>query len=352
MRAKTPAVRIWAFCAPRRRWRKRVPAWLLASPAEPCRTVGVDRNCADEGALVSRAAGVDVLGGMSVRLAVRRNCAIKASAVAGVMLAGLVAAGCTHQPASPRRASVGSCIQFGISAIKHHVTVISLPAACQGLTRAQVNFAVGSALHAMAGSAHGKARQRKRAGKLSPFLAHLVTTVPAQRSRPPVAAPAARQASRTTLGLVALFTWLITAGLGSWMMARWIAHGGLRRARAGQARLPPSMIFAHSGLAVTGLLAWIACLVTGLASVAWIACVLLLPVTGLGMALVILSPPERSLAAAAISAAQAVPAGAAPVPLRDDPPPARHPPAPIVAAHGAFAASTILFALLAALRSG
>jgi hypothetical protein len=112
------------------------------------------------------------------------------------------------------------------------------------------------------------------------------------------------------------------------------------------------MIFAHSGLAVTGLLAWIACLVTGLASVAWIACVLLLPVTGLGMALVILSPPERSLAAAAISAAQAVPAGAAPVPLRDDPPPARHPPAPIVAAHGAFAASTILFALLAALRFG
>ena len=52
------------------------------------------------------------------------------------------------------------------------------------------------------------------------------------------------------------------------------------------------MIFAHSGLAVTGLLAWIACLVTGLTGVAWIACVLLLPVTGLGMALVILSPPR------------------------------------------------------------
>ena len=81
-----------------------------------------------------------------------------------------------------------------------------------------VNFAVGSALHAMAGSAHGKARQRKRAGKLSPFLAHLVTTVPAQRSRPPVSAPAARQASRATFGLAALFAWLITAGLGSWMM--------------------------------------------------------------------------------------------------------------------------------------
>ncbi len=277
---------------------------------------------------------------------------MKTSAVAGVMLAGLVAAGCTHQSASPRRASVESCIQFGISAIKRHVTVISVPAACQGLTRAQVNFAVGSALHAMADRAHGKARQRKRAGKLSPFLAHLVTTVPEQRSRPPASAPAARQASRTTLGLVALFTWLITVGLGSWMMARWIAHGGLRRARAGQARLPPSMIFAHFGLAVTGLLAWIVYLVTGLTSVAWSACVLLLPVTGLGIALVILSLPERSLAASTISAAQAVPVGAASGPLRDDPPPARHPPALIVAAHGVFAVATILFALLAALGPG
>jgi len=272
---------------------------------------------------------------------------MKTSAVAGVMLAGLVAAGCTHQSASPRRASVESCIQFGISAIEHHVTVISVPAACQGLTRAQVNFAVGSALHAMADSAHGKARQRKRAGKLSPFLAHLVTTVPEQRSRPPASAPAARQASRTTLGLVALFTWLITVGLGSWMMARWIANGGLRRAR-----LPPSMIFAHFGLAVTGLLAWIVYLVTGLASVAWSACVLLLPVTGLGIALVILSLPERSRAASTISAAQAVPVGAASGPLRDDPPSARHPPALIVAAHGVFAVATILFALLAALGPG
>jgi hypothetical protein len=277
---------------------------------------------------------------------------MKTSAVAGVMLAGLVAAGCTHQSASPRRASVESCVQFGISAIKRHVTVISVPPACQGLTRAQVNFAVGSALHAMADSAHGKARQRKRAGKLSPFLAHLVTTVPEQRSRPPASAPAARQASRTTLGLVALFTWLITVGLGSWMMARWIAHGGLRRARAGQARLPPSMIFAHFGLAVTGLLAWIVYLVTGLTSVAWSACVLLLPVAGLGIALVILSLPERSLAASTISAAQAVPVGAASGPLRDDPPQARHPPALIVAAHGVFAVATILFALLAALGPG
>lgn len=238
--------------------------------------------------MLSRAADVDELGDMTVR----RNCGVKGSALAGVMLAGLVAAGCNHQPASPRRASVESCIQFGISAIKHHVTVTSVPAACQGLTRAQVNFAVGSALHAMAAAAHGKARQRERAAKLSPLLGHLVTTVPGQRSRPPVSAPAARQASRAPLGLAALFTWPIT--------------------------------------------------------------VLLLPVTGLGIALVIVSLPERTLAAAPISAAHTVStgAGAAPVPLRDDPAPARHPPTLIVAAHGVFAVATILCALLATVGVG
>ncbi len=265
------------------------------------------------------------------------------------MLAGLAAAGCSHQPAGPQRASVGSCIQFGISAIKHHVTVTSRPAACQGLTRAQVNFAVGSALHVMANGPGGKVGERKRVAKFSPFLAHLAASVPQQNSPPPVSAPAAQPAGRTELGLIALFSWLITVGLGLAMMIRWIVRGGLRRARDGHARFPPPMIFAHFGLAVTGLLVWIAYLVTGVTSVAWIASALLLPVTGLGMAVLIASLPERSLTATAIPAAQAVAAGAAHV---DDPPPARHPPIMIVAAHGAFAMATILFAILAAIGSG
>jgi len=290
---------------------------------------------------------------MSVRRT-RRRCAIRASAVAGVMLAGL-AAGCSHQSAGPRRASVESCIQFGISAIKHHVTVTSVPAACQGLTRAQVNFAVGSALHVLAIGPGGKVGQRKRVAKFSPFLAHLAASVPEQRSQPPVSAPAAQPAqpaNRTTLGLVALVTWLITVGLGSAMTVRWIARGGFRRARAGHARVRPSMIVAHFGLAVTGLLAWIAYLVTGLTGVAWTASGLLLPVIGLGMAMLILSLPERSLEATAIPGAQATPADAAPGPVTDDPPPARHPPTLIVVAHGVFAMATILFAILAAVGLG
>ena len=94
------------------------------------------------------------------------------------------------------------------------------------------------------------------------------------------------------------------------------------------------MIFAHFGLATTGLLAWIAYLVTGLTSVAWIASALLLPVTGLGIAVLLASLAERPLTATAV---------------QGGPPPARHPPSAIVAAHGVFAVATILFAILAAI---
>jgi hypothetical protein len=292
----------------------------------------------------------------------------KASAAAGVMLAGLLATGCAHGSAGPPRASVESCAEFGITAIKHRVTVTSLPAACRGLTRAQVNLAVGQALYAMTGNVHGKAERRARTLELSPLLGGLVSTVPAQRSPPMAPAPTAGRAGGPALGLAALISWLITVGLGSWMMARWITRGGFRRARLSRAGLPPSLIFTHFGLAVAGLLAWSAYLATGLAAAAWTGCALLLPVAGLGMALVSLWLPESSLATATVPPAQAVPAGAgaatvvgtepgagtapsagtAPGLVSQDPPSARHPPALIVAAHGVFAVATILFALLAA----
>jgi hypothetical protein len=298
-----------------------------------------------------------------MRPAARRSRASKASAAAGAVLAGLLAAGCAHGPAGPRRPSVESCAEFGVRALQHHVTVTSLPAACRGLTRAQVNLAVGQALYAMTSNVHGKAQRRARTRELSPLLGQLVTTVPAQRSLPPPPAPAGGRARGPSLGFAALISWLITVGLGSWMMARWITRGGFRRARLSKTGLPPSLIFTHFGLAVAGLLVWSAYLATGLAAAAWAGCALLLLVAGLGMALVSLWLPERSLVATTVPAAQAVPAGAGAaaeaVPganaaagaATPDPPAARHPPALIVAAHGVFAVATILFALLAAVGS-
>jgi hypothetical protein len=289
---------------------------------------------------------------MSARPAARRSRAVAARAAAGAVLAGLVAAGCGHGPAAPRGPSVQSCTSFGINAIEHHITVTSLPAACRGLTRAQVNYAAGRALYAMTATVHGKAHRRALTLKLSPLLAHLVSAVPASSGQAPAPAPAVGRASGPSLGLAALISWLITVGLGAWMMARWIARGGFRRGGRGDAVLPPTVTFAHFGLAVAGLVAWIVYLAAGLAALAWVACALLLPVAGLGMVLV-LWLPEGSPAAAPLPAAQAVPAGAgpAPAPASPRPPPSRHPPVPIVAVHGVFAVATILFALLAAVGS-
>ena len=287
---------------------------------------------------------------MSVRLPGRHNRAATAVMVAGAVLAGLVAAGCSHQSAAPR-ASVGSCIQFGVEAVRHHRTVTSLPPACQGLTRAQVNFAVGSALHSAAIGARGKARQRERIARASQFLQRLVTAVPKQRSQAPAPAPAAHQASRTALGLIAACTWLITVAVGLSMMARWIARGRSRRAPGGQPRRSPALNLAHLGLALTGLLAWIAYLATGVTAVAWAACALLPPVAGLGMTLVFLSPSATTPAESAPTA-QAAPGKTASVPARDDPPRDRRPPVLAISAHIAFATATILFAFLTAIGAG
>ena len=254
-----------------------------------------------------------------------RAAAIRACAAAGAVLAGLAAVGCAGTAAGQRPATVESCVQFGIAAIRHHAAVVSVPAACRGLSRAQVNFAVGSALHIMAGTGHGKARQREQAGRLSQLLARLVTEVPAQLGPPPTASGrATRPAGSIPAGIAALASWLVTVALGAGMLIRRIVRSGLRPGPAGR---PSPLVLGHLGLAVTGLLAWIVYLATGLTGVGWAACVLLLPVIGLGMSLVILGPAAHQA-------------------------PAVRPPALIIAAHGAFAVLTITCVLLAVSGAG
>jgi hypothetical protein len=283
----------------------------------------------------------------------RRGHTTTAVVIAGVVLASLAAAGCSRQPASSR-ASVQSCTQFGIDAIRHRVTVTVLPPACQKLTRAQVNFAVASALHSAAAGAGGKARQRARIAEASRFLQHLVTAVPAQPHEPQAPAPAARQPGRTALGLVALCTWLITVGLGlrmGWrMITRWITRGRRRRAPAGHSRHPPALNLTHFSLAITGLLTWIVYLITDVTGVAWAACALLLPVVGLGMTLVFLAPAASP--AGSGTTAQPAPEGTPGVPVHGDQRRTRRPPVLTVGAHVAFATATVLFAFLTAVGAG
>lgn len=245
-----------------------------------------------------------------------QRCPAIAGVLAAGLLAGLLAAGCASQPAGQRRATVHSCARFSVSALRHRVTVTSLPAACQGLTRRQLYAAADAAVHTLAGTMHGKNLRRARMRELSPLL-------------PPLASAARQAGGRTVsgpggggpglpLGLAALAAWLVTAGLGLLLMARWLTRGGLRLPRARVA-----MNLAHLGLSLAGLAAWAGYLVTGAAALAWAGCAALMPVTGLGMSLLLLRTPWR-----------------------------RRLPAFTVAAHVALAVVTLLLVLLAAVGSG
>jgi hypothetical protein len=104
--------------------------------------------------------------------------------------------------------------------------------------------------------------------------------------------------------------------------------------------------FTHFGLALTGLLAWISYLATGLAGLAWAGCGLLLAAASLGTTLVFLAPAAT---AGATGPADGPPADDRPA---DDPPRAGHPPIAVIAAHITAACITILLATLAAIGSG
>ncbi len=281
--------------------------------------------------------------------------AVTGAVVTGAVLAGLVA-GCSSQPAVPRD-SGNACYQFGLAAIRHHVTVTAVPPACQGLSQLEVNEAVGRALRAAAAGVRGKDRQRQVIGRDSPYLADLIHAVPAS-GPPAVAAPQSGPPSRAALSLAALAAWLVTVGLGVSMMARWITRTRRHGGQPGHGRRPV-LNFTHFGLALTGLLVWISFLATGVTSLAWAACGLLLPVAGLGMTLVFLAParsPVTSLPTALAGPTVPAPVStAAPVTTAagarpgDGPPPARRPPALVVAAHITAASITILLAVLAAI---
>lgn len=102
---------------------------------------------------------------------------------------------------------------------------------------------------------------------------------------------AALAAASRPLGLAALTTWLLDAGSGAYMLGTWIARGGLRRQRATGDRLGSVIVFAHFGMATTGLLVWASYLATQWAFLGWLAIGLLMVVIGLGISTVTLWTP-------------------------------------------------------------
>ena len=131
------------------------------------------------------------------------------------------------------------------------------------------------------------------------------------------------------MAVAALITWLITAVGGFIMLGTWISKGG-HRAGSGS-RLAPGLVFGHFGLAVIGLLLWIAYLATDSDALAWISFVVLLPVALLGFTMLARWIPSVRAKSAAAEASF---------------------PMVVVIGHGLFAVTTLVLVLLTALGVG
>jgi len=92
-------------------------------------------------------------------------------------------------------------------------------------------------------------------------------------------------------GLAALIAWLLTAGIGGYMLRTWVARGGLRRQRATGVGVPPAVVFGHAGAALVGLTVWIGYLSSGWRPLAWIGVVLVCAAISLGICTVTLWTP-------------------------------------------------------------
>lgn len=272
-------------------------------------------------------------------------------AVSAGLLAAVLVAGCSGGARAPYRATSGTCYAFAVQALERHVTVTTVPRACAGLSHEQIDLTVTRAIHTVIGP-RSKVTGRRLAHREIAYLVHLIKAAPVPAPAP-AAAPPARPSSGTPLRLAALAAWVATMLAGSWLLAGWLVHGGLRR-RESRSGVPRAVVVGHFTLALAGLGVWIAFVVTGAAAAAWVAVAVILSIAGLGMA---------TLAGGLPDAAEAEPASPGPdKPASPGPAAARTAvretparvgkPVTLIAVHGALAATTILLVVLAAIGAG
>lgn len=253
--------------------------------------------------------------------------------LAGVAWCGLLAAaltaGCSAGTPASNRATIGSCVAFGLRAIQRHATVTAEPPACEGLSHEQVNLAVARAIREAVGPAP-KPVARHLAEQVSRYLTPMLSTIPPPAPTSvtaPVAIAPSGSSGGLPLGIAALLAWVFTAAAGGYLIAGWLS-GVRRRRRLRPAGLVPLTVFGHFGLAVAGLGIWLAFVVTGAPVLAWFGVGVIVLIAGLGMGALSAALPEPSR-------------GATPTRGRT--------PVTVIAVHGMLATATILLVLLAAI---
>ena len=129
----------------------------------------------------------------------------------------------------------------------------------------------------------------------------------------------------------ALGAWVLTIGGGTALLRTWIRHRGHGQERQPGLRIRPSVLLSHLGLGTTGLLVWIAYLVSRVKELVWVAFDIVAIASVLGTSMFVIWLKQR--AEGQRRAAE------------------QRFPIPVVAVHGVLATATIALTLVAALRA-
>jgi hypothetical protein len=143
------------------------------------------------------------------------------------------------------------------------------------------------------------------------------------------------------MAFVVLITWSAAVLAGLYMLAVWLIENDVTAGGAAASRLPAPIVFGHLSLAVCGLVLWVTYLVVGLKGFAWAAIGVLGGIALLGFTMfarwipVYREPETRGTGPLSVAAHSGPAEGNFPV--------------AVVAAHGVFAVTTLVLAILAAL---
>ena len=260
---------------------------------------------------------------------------------------------------------------YAYTAIERHHVITATPAACRGLSRAEVSQAARIAI-GMTVTSRTKSARRKQEGAAIPWVRAMITS-PVAASGPAASAATAHPSAGAPvdgLGLGgvgepaakvgALLAWLATAASGALVLVRWLLAGGSPLRRTTNAA-PPVVILGHVGAGALGLVLWVSFMLSGAVALAWTALAILAPVSGLGMTVLLLGLPgpvrpliETKAAETRAVGVRAVGGRASGGRAAGARVPGRRTRIPVLAivGHGMFAVTALLLVLMATIGAG
>ncbi len=94
-----------------------------------------------------------------------------------------------------------------------------------------------------------------------------------------------------TLAVGALTCWLLAEALGALMLTRWVSSGAARVRKTQPDGMSLPVLASHAGLNLTGMVCWVAFLLSKAPIAAWLALAFMIPAIGLGVSTVSIWTP-------------------------------------------------------------